>query len=260
MASAGALASRVVRAVLDHAEPGVTTQGLSDLARRLIDEGDAIGLFRGYSQGEAPPFPGDLCVSVNDEIVHGVPSGRVLERGDLLSVDCGLRLDGWCADHASSVVVGGDDANPVAARLIAAAWGVLDRAITEMTQGSRWSTVARAMEEATEATGFGLVTDFVGHGIGTELHEAPKAPCYWSGTTCPDFTLTPGLVLAVEPLLTVSRGGAPGSGASGLPAWRTGVRTDEQDAWTVRTADGSLACHVEHTVAITDSGPRVLTA
>ncbi|MEM1423747.1 MAG: M24 family metallopeptidase, partial [Planctomycetota bacterium] len=109
-----------------------------------------------------------------------------------------------------------------------------------------------------EATGFGIVTEYVGHGIGRDLHESPKAPCYWSGYTGTDFVLTEGLVLAVEPILTMSRGDAPTERGQ-LPGWRTRVRVDDRDGWTVRTSDGSLACHVEHTVAITSAGASVLT-
>ncbi len=259
MRRAGLVASSVVRALLESLEPGLTTRGLNARGRTLIEDAGARGLFRGYSQNDAPPFDGDFCISVNNEVVHGVPTDRELERGDLVSLDCGLSLDGWCADHASSAVVGGHDANPAAARLIDAGRAVLQTGISLMKPGVRWSGVGRAMEEAADRTGFGIVTEYVGHGIGRSLHEPPKAPSYWSGYAGTDFTLTEGLVLAVEPILTMSRG-ATKSVRGELPGWRGGVRVDRSDGWTVRTTDGSLACHMEHTVAVTASGPVVLTA
>lgn len=259
MRRAGLVASSVVRTLIDELTPGQTTLEINDRARGLIEEAGAEGLFRGYVHSDAPPFPGDLCISVNEGVVHGVPSDRPLECGDLVSLDCGLRLDGWCADHAVSAVVGGRDANPEADRLIVAALGVLRVGIERMVIGARWSSVGRAMEDAAEATGFGIVTEYVGHGIGRDLHEAPKAPCYWSGYAGGDFELPEGLVLAVEPILTMSRG--RGSTVPGKwPGWRTGVVVVSGDGWTVRTKDGSLAAHVEHTVAVTEGGPRVLTA
>ncbi|GAB4548612.1 MAG: type I methionyl aminopeptidase [Phycisphaerales bacterium] len=259
MRRAGDAVARIVRTLLADVSPGVTTRELNDRGRELIEQEGAEGLFRGYVNGDAPPFQGDFCISINDEVVHGLPGDRALRNGDLLSLDCGLRLEGWCADHASSVVVGGEQANPAAKRLIDAGWHVLEAGLGAMRPGVRWSTVGRVMEEAAEATGFGIVTEFVGHGIGRELHEAPKAPCYWTGYAGQDFTLTEGLVLAVEPILTMSRGadsGRPGE----LPGWRTRVRVDPSDGWTVRTTDGSLACHVEHTVAVTGAGADVLTS
>lgn len=258
MRRAGRVACSIVTPLLESIAPGETTQQVNNRGRAMIEDAGASGLFRGYVNGNAPPFGGDFCISVNDEVVHGLPGERTIRNGDLVSLDCGLTLDGWCADHASSIVVGGAAANPAADRLIEASRGVLRAGIEAMRVGMYWSTVGRVMEEAAEATGFGIVTEYVGHGIGRELHEAPKAPCYWSGYAGTDFVLTEGLVLAIEPILTMSRGaGATERGQ--LPGWRTRVRVDDADGWTVRTSDGSLACHVEHTVAMTAGGASVLT-
>lgn len=259
MALSGAIAARTLQAILDRATPGTTTADLDDYARSAFAEAGAEGLFCGYAQRDSPPFPADIITSVNSTVVHGVPSAEVVLRaGDLLTVDIGMRVGEWCADHARSVVVGGGDANPGAAALVRATRGILRQAIEAIRPGLRWSSIARLLEESTHATGFGLVTDFVGHGIGRDLHEPPKVPCYWSGYRGPDFILREGMVLAIEPILTQGKGDWDDAQGE-LPGWRTLITT-ESDGWTVRTMDGSLAAHEEHTVAVTAAGAWVLTA
>jgi len=249
IARAGSVVNEALRAALGLCDAGRTTGEVDEAAGRVIRDRGGAALFRGYRQGGAPPFPGDACVSVNDEVVHGVPSGsRVLADGDLVSVDVGVRLDGWCADSAATVVVG--RGGGVEGRgLIAETRGVLGAARDLMKPGVWWSSVAMEMERLTRRSGFGFVAEFVGHGIGRELHESPKAPSYWAGYAGPDFELREGVVLAVEPLL--ASGGVDGRG-------RVGVELAE-DGWTVRLRGGGLACHEECVLAVAAGGGRVLS-
>jgi methionyl aminopeptidase len=258
-----AAAARAVREVLDLAvaacSPGVTTARIAEIARRAMHDRRADPLFLGYRQGDSPPFPAVVCISVNDEVVHGLPGQRTLAAGDLVSIDAGLRLDGWCADAAASLVIPGDGASTSPAReLVARTRSILDLAATMMHPGERWSTIARTLEHAAVNSGCGVVIEYVGHGIGADLHEAPKAPAYWTGFAGEDFTLEPGMVLAIEPILTRHATPPAAIEAPSQPARRTQVRLLD-DGWTVVTADGSLACHEEHMIAVTPAGPRVLT-
>lgn len=249
IARAGAVVNEALRAALGVCCSGRTTAEVDEAAGRVIRERGGAALFRGYRQGGAPPFPGDACVSVNEEVVHGVPSGsRVLAPGDLVSVDVGVRLGGWCADSAATVVVGGGG-DGGGRDLISATRGVLGAARDLMEPGIWWSSVAMEMERLTRHSGFGFVAEFVGHGIGRELHESPKAPSYWAGYAGPDFELREGVVLAVEPLLA--------SGAADRLG-RVGVEVAE-DGWTVRLRGGGVACHEECVLAVAPGGGRVLS-
>ncbi len=239
-------ACRVVGLVLDATtkacQPGMTTADLATVARNAIDEAGGESLFRGYTRGGATPFPGDVCISVNEEVVHGIPGDRIIREGDVVKVDCGVRLSEWCGDGATTILV-----EPVAdesRRLAQATRYVLDLAIDMMNPGVLWSDIARAMQTASEEAGFGVVTDYVGHGIGRSLHEPPKVPAFAAGWDwIDDFVLRPGMVLAVEPMLT-----------AGLPEV---VRLN--DGWTVATRDRRPAAHEEHTIAVRDDGVLVLT-
>ncbi|CAE7546702.1 map, partial [Symbiodinium necroappetens] len=259
---AASLVCECLDLVRDAATEGVRTDDLDAVAGHHLVSRGATSLFKGYTQGDTPPFPADTCISVNDEVVHGIPSNRALKNGDLLCVDVGLKLDGWCGDSATAIVVGGADANPAAAKLIEQTREIIDLAVSRMKPGVRWSDIGRELEDRTEAMGVGLVTEYVGHGIGRELHEPPKAPCYWSGFGGDDFTLSEGMVLSIEPMLTLGRGPITGwlVGRAGLPAFRMPVQLDPKDGWTVRTADGSFACHEERMVAVTATGARVLAS
>lgn len=241
-------AGRLVCQVLDELQkmvcPGVTTAQLNETASQLIRAAGATALFLGVKNPQARfPFPASICSSVNDAIVHGVPNDRPLAEGDIVSVDCGVRLKGYCGDSARTFAVG--RIAPAAQRLLDVTRQTLDLAIFEMKPGVRWSRVARAMQELVEANGFGVVTEFVGHGIGREMHEEPKVPNYYDRSQRGgDFELVPGMTLAVEPMVTAGR-----------PEYKFADR----DRWTVVTKDGSLACHFEHTIAITADGVDVLT-
>lgn len=242
------LAGRVVRRALEAASracvAGATTRQVNDVARTVILGAGGVGLFRDYPTyrpGEG--FPGDVCVSVNEEIVHGIPGSRVLCDGDIVTVDCGVKLAGWCADAAVTVPVG-DVSRPVE-KLVRVTREVLAEAIEAIRPGRRWSQVARIMQELAESAGFGVVREFVGHGIGRVLHELPQAPAYVSRRFARghDFELEVGMTLAVEPMLTL-----------GNP-----VPVTLADGWTVVTRDRLPSCHVEHTIAVTPRGADVLT-
>jgi methionyl aminopeptidase len=238
-------AGLVVAAVLDAVEaaclPGVSTGELNRIAARELDRGKARSAFLGYRQGGAPPYPAVLCTSVNRVVVHGIPSDReVLREGDVIGVDFACYKDGYCADAARTIAVGIISAK--ARALVAATRDGLERAIAECVPGKRLGDVGAAVESAALRHGYSVVRDFVGHGIGRAMHEPPSVPNY--GPRGQGARLRPGLVIAIEPMLNAGRGE---------------VRVLD-DGWTVVTADGSLSAHVEHTVAITDDGARVLTA
>ena len=255
---AGAIAAGILRQIRETATTGMTTADLDAIAAAGFERGGAEPLFLGYSQGGATPFPANTCISVNEQIVHGIPGDRVLQRGDVVSVDVGLRLDGWCADTATTFIVDGEADHP-AERLIEETRRGLETAVREIRPGRRWSEVGAILERMAFDAGYGIVTEYVGHGLGRTLHEPPKAPAYATGFRGDDFELQAGMVLAVEPMLTIGRGTlGDGPGPDGLPGWRTRVKL-ESDGWTVVTADGSIACHEEHTIAVTSTGCEVLT-
>jgi len=240
-------AGRVVRRVLDSVgrlvAPGVTTQELDAEAERLCLAADAVCLFKGVpGRGGAGPFPGNACISVNEEVVHGIPSGRKVAGGDIVSVDFGVRLDGWCGDAAETFIVG--PVAPDVRRLVDVTRNALTIAIEMCRPAERWSTIAATMQDYVEGEGFSVVREFVGHGIGTEMHEDPKVPNFVSRELRRrDIVLAEGMVLAIEPMVNMGS-----SKVSGLA-----------DGWTVVTGDGRPSAHFEHSVAITAAGATVLT-
>jgi methionyl aminopeptidase len=229
---------RILGACLAHlaasVHDGVTTLELDRLADIFIRDHGCIPGFLGY-QG----FPNSLCVSVNEEVVHGIPGPRVIRDGDLVSLDCGLILDGWWADSGLSVACG--EASPEVSRLIEVTREALERGIAAARPGNHIGDIGHAVQTYSEGEGYSLVREYVGHGIGRNMHEAPQVPNY--GQPGMGNELKPGYVLAIEPM--VNLGGAQ-------------VRVLDDD-WTVVTADGRLSCYFEHTVAITEDGPEVLT-
>jgi methionyl aminopeptidase len=238
-------ASRVVMEILGllraAAQPGVTTGELNDLAARELRARGATSNFQGYSPAKGvPPFPGVICASVNDEIVHGIPGKRVLVEGDIVALDMGAILDGWHADSAITVPVG--PISPVARHLLSVTEQALEQGIAAARAGNRVSDIARAVQTYAEARGCSIVRQYVGHGIGRELHEDPQVPNYIE-PGMPDPLLRPGMALCIEPMLNAGR-----------PDTR-----ELRDRWTVVTADGSLSAHFEHMVAITSGDPDVLT-
>lgn len=238
-------AGRVVRSVLNRlgeiAAPGMTTGELNAEAERLTADAGATCLFKGVP-GPKGPFPGAICCSINEQVVHGIPGGRAIEDGDLVSIDFGVRLNGYCGDAATTLVIGEVDRRR--RELIDATKRMLDVAIEMAAPGERWSRIAKAMADGASEAGFGVVEEFVGHGIGTEMHEDPKVPNYVSpALKRQDIVLREGLVLAVEPM--VNMGSAD-------------VRVLD-DGWTVVTADGKPSAHFEHMLAVTSDGVDVLT-
>ncbi|GAA3217395.1 type I methionyl aminopeptidase [Actinocorallia longicatena] len=239
MREAGRVVARALAAVREAAAVGVSLLELDQVARDVLEAAGATSPFLGYRPSFAPtPFPAVICTSVNDAIVHGIPTGYRLADGDLLSVDCGAELGGWTGDAAVSFTVG--TPGPGDTALLDATRGALDAAIAAARPGNRIGDLSHAIE--TVAAGYGMPADFGGHGIGRRMHEDPPVPN--RGRRGRGYPLRPGLALAIEPMLI----------AGGGDSYRTGP-----DGWTLHTTDGSRAAHFEHTVAITEDGPRVLT-
>ncbi|MCG3138673.1 MAG: Methionine aminopeptidase 1 [Phycisphaerae bacterium] len=244
MRAAGRVVHQVLEQVRAAARPGMTTAQLNDEAERLIAEAGGVALFKGVEAPRARfPFPAALCTSVNEEVVHGVPGDRVLLSGDVLSVDCGVKLNGYCGDSAVTLPIG-----PITEpnqKLLQVTQETLELAIAEIRPGRRWSEIARQMQEYVERHGFTVVREFVGHGIGQEMHEDPKVPNYYDRFQArSDFELRPGLVLAIEPMVNMGT---------------CDVEYKDLDFWTVVTRDRRWSAHFEHTVAVTEQGAAVLT-
>jgi methionyl aminopeptidase len=238
MRRAGRIVAGTIEAVLRAVAPGRTTKDLDRVAEAYIREQGAVPSFLGYGN---PPFPASICTSLNDEIVHGIPSTkRVLREGDLLSLDFGAIWEGFHADAAVSVFVG-EPPSAEAEKLVRVTQEALEAGIAQIRPGGRLSDISHAIEQTVLGAGFQVVREYVGHGIGRKLHEDPQIPNYGPPGRGP--VLKPGLVIAVEPM--VNMGG-----------WETALRADR---WTVVTADGSLSAHFEHTIAVTEDGHEVLT-
>lgn len=243
IARAGKVVSAALQAAVEYASPGVTTAQLNDAATRTIRSAGGRSLFLNYpSYQHGEGFPACTCISVNEEVVHGIPGKRVLHDGDVVTIDCGVELGGWCADAARTIIVGKPSRD--ALNLLAAGEAMLELAIELAQPGVWWSRIASRLQQVADDVGYGVVREYVGHGIGRQLHEAPQVPAYRMTSRDRDFQLQPGMVLAIEPMVTL-----------GKP-----VTTVLNDGWTVVTTDGRPACHVEHTIAITERGSRVLTA
>jgi methionyl aminopeptidase len=240
--AAGAVVATVLAAVRVKAAPGVSPRELDALASDLIADAGAVSSFRGYHPDWAPgPYPAVICASVNDAVVHGIPSREPLVAGDLLSVDFAVHLDGWCADAAFSIVVGAE-ADPRDLALIDTTERALAAGIAAVGPGVKMGDVAHAIGTVARAEGYGMLADHGGHGVGRSMHEAPHVPN--EGRAGRGLRLQPGLVIAIEPMLI----------AGGTDDYR-----HDPDGWTLRTADGTRAAHAEHTLAVTADGMRLLT-
>ncbi|MFF1788759.1 type I methionyl aminopeptidase [Kitasatospora sp. NPDC058243] len=241
MREAGRVVADALAAVQDAAAVGVSLLELDEVAHGVLRAAGATSPFLGYRPSFAPvPFPAVICASVNDAVVHGIPGGYRLRDGDLVSIDCGALLDGWAGDSAVSFTVGA--ARPEDAALIDTTRRALEAGIAAAVVGNRIGDIAHAIGKVARAGRYGLLEGFGGHGIGRSMHEDPHVPN--EGRPGRGYPLRPGLVLAIEPMLT----------AGGRGDYHT-----DPDGWTLRTTDGSRAAHIEHTVAITEDGPRVLT-
>jgi methionyl aminopeptidase len=235
MRAANLLVADVLAELAAMAKPGVTTAELDAAAERLVRDGGAEPAFKGYRG-----YPATLCASVNDQVVHGIPSARKLVEGDIISLDMGVKLNGYFGDSAVTVPVGrvSDDVQ----QLLRVTQEALERGITQVRLGGRISDIGHAIQRHVESNGFSVVREFVGHGIGASLHEEPQIANYGEPGRGP--RLAEGMVLAIEPMVNMGR-----------PAVKV-----LSDGWTAVTRDGSLSAHFEHTVAVTKDGPLVLTA
>ena len=234
MRRAGSVVAEMHEVCTRAAKPGATTADLDAAAREVLARRGARSNFLGYHG-----FPAVACISPNEVIVHGIPDDRVIDEGDIVSVDCGAIVEGWHADAAITIPVGTIDDE--SQRLIDATRAALEAGIAQISTGNRLGDIGAAVEATASAAGFSIVREYVGHGIGTEMHEDPEVPNY--GSPGRGMRLRSGLVLAIEPMLNAGR------------------RTTRllADGWTVVTADGSRSAHFEHSVAITDNGPEILT-
>jgi len=242
MRAAGQVVAQILAAVQDQARAGMRTAELDEVAREVLAKAGAYSPFLNYQPGFAPvPFPATICTSVNDAALHGIPGRYKLADGDLLSVDSGAVLDGWAADAAVSFTVG--QPRPADARLIKVTRDALRAGIAAAVPGARIGDISAAIGAVGRAAGYGICTDFGGHGVGRAMHEDPHIPN--EGTPGRGPRLVPGLVIAIEPWFL----------AGGRDAYRI-----DRDGWTIRSGDGSRAAHAEHTVAVTETAPQILTA
>jgi len=241
MRESGKLVARALKICRDMAKPGVRTIEIDHAVEKFYAQHNATPLFKGYP-GRVP-FPAVTCLSVNEQVVHGIPGSRLLKDGDLLKIDTACKFNGWCGDRAITLPIG--TVSPEKARLLRVAEETLQIAIDELPRRKWWSEVASRMQKHVETNGFRVVTSYVGHGIGRVMHENPQVPNYVDRETRKhDFKLEPGLTLAVEPMLNMGRADVDTLG----------------DYWTVVTRDRLASVHVEHTLALTATGVVILTS
>ena len=244
MRKAGAVVASVLLKLKEIAEPGITTAWLDGVALQMTADAGAEALFKGVRSPVAKiPFPGAICASINEQVVHGIPSEDTkLKNGDILSIDFGVRLNGYCADSAVTIAIGEISENR--RKLMDVTKHVLNIAIEKSAPAVRWSQVAAEMQRYAESAGFSVVKDFVGHGIGRKMHEEPRVPNFISDELLAnDIVLAKGMVLAVEPMIN--------AGSSAVRTMKNG--------WTVVTRDGKSSAHYEHTIVILENGCEVLT-
>ncbi len=244
MRHAGRVVAEVLALVESELKPGVTTAHLDQLAERHIRAVGAIPSFKGYLGGgkygkSAHAFPASTCISIDAEVVHGIPGPRAIRDGSIVSVDVGAIVDGWHGDGARTFIVG--DVPARTRTLVDATRLAMMAGIAAAVPGGRVGDISAAIEDVGKSHGYGIVRPFVGHGIGTEMHQDPQVPNY--RTRQKGAELLPGMCLAIEPMFTLGSGDV-----AVMP-----------DGWTVVTTDGSLAAHFEHTIAVTDEGPEILT-
>ena len=239
MRLAGEVVAEAKAVVIGAIKPGATSLEMDDLAEEVIRKHGAIPSFKGYQPGSGKPFPATICFSFNEEIVHGIPGDRKIKEGDIVSVDFGAIVDGYHGDSAFTVGVG--QISEEAEKLIDVTRNSLSKGIEQAVVGARLTNISHAIQEYAENEGYSVVREYVGHGIGRDLHEEPQVPNYGDPGRGPK--LRSGMTIAIEPMLNIG-------------TWKT---KQLDDGWTVVTEDGNLSAHFEHTVAITDQGPEVLT-
>jgi len=236
MRTAGRVNAEALAAVRELLQPGVTTADLNAAAEEILRKHGAYSPFKNYGR---PPFPASICVSLNEQLVHGIPGSRRLQEGDIVSVDCGTVLEGFIGDSAFTAGVG--EISPLARKLIDVTGQALNVAIAMMRAGNKTGDVSAAIQQYVESQGFQVVREYTGHGVGRKMHEGPQVPNH--GTPGTGVLLQPGMTIALEPMVLVG-------------THRTRVQSNH---WTVVSADGSLTAHQEHSVAITEGDPLVLT-
>jgi len=235
MKEAGAVAAGALKAAGAAVEPGVTTEEINRIAHNFIVKSGAIPTFKGYNG-----YPAAACISINDEVIHGIPSKkRIIRAGDIVSIDVGATLNGYVGDNAATFAAG--DISPEAQRLCDTTRESLYEGIKAAVAGGRLGYIGATIQRYCEERGFSVVREFTGHGIGKQMHEDPSVPNF--GTPGRGVRLLPGMTIAIEPMINMG-----GAGIRQLP-----------DGWTIKTKDGSLSAHFEHTVAITADGPVILT-
>ena len=236
MKEACVIAAGALKAAGEAVEPGVTTEEINRIAHNFIVNSGAIPTFKGYSG-----YPAATCISINDEVIHGIPSkSRIIKAGDIVSIDVGATLNGYVGDNAATFAAG--DISPEAQRLCDVTRESLYEGIKAAVAGGRLGDIGSTIQRYCEERGFSVVREFTGHGIGKQMHEDPSVPNF--GTPGRGVRLLPGMTIAIEPMINMG-----GAGIRQLP-----------DGWTIKTKDGSLSAHFEHTIAITPDGPVILTA
>jgi len=239
MRRAGRILSSIFPEIYELVKPGAVTRDIDDFAEQKIRQADAKPAFKGYKANNGRAFPATTCISINQEIVHGIPSGRKLKSGQIVGIDCGCVIDGWYADMAGSFLV--DEVVDTNKKLWWVTREALYRGIQAARPGNRLSDIGRAIQDWVESNGFSVIRDLVGHGIGTNLHEDPAVYNYYSSQG--NCILKSGMTIAIEPMVSAGR-------------WK--IKT-LRDGWTAVTVDGSHTGHFEHTVHITDNEPEILT-
>lgn len=240
MREAGRINARVLEAIQEAARPGITTAELNAVAERVQEQHDARPVFKGYTFGNGkPPFPGTITACVNEELVHGIPGTRHLREGDLLTVDCGSRYQGYIGDSAVTIPIG--RVSTAAQHLLAVTEKALEVGIAQVKAGNRIGDVSAAIQRFVEAQGYNVVRGYGGHGVGKTMHEDPHVPNY--GKPRHGAKLRPGMTFAIEPMV--------------LQGKKDVITLS--DHWTVVAKDGRLTAHCEHTIAVTDNGPEILT-
>ncbi len=247
MRAAGRIVAEILQDLGEHAKPGVSTAELNQRARAILQKYGATSPFYNYpnSKPSEPPFPGDICASVNEEIVHGIPrQNRILKEGDLLKIDAGAEYGGYIGDSAWTFAIG--KVSPQAQRLMQVTEAALYKGLDQAQAGKHLWDIIRAIQTEAESNGFTIIREYQGHGVGREMHEDPSIPNFLDEDyhkRPANVLLRPGLTLAIEPMVVTG-------------TWRTKQMPDK---WTVTTRDHGLAAHYEHTVAVTENGPEILT-
>jgi len=234
MRDVGRIVANVLLELEEAVKPGITTEKLNEIAEDIIIKSGAKPMFKGYKG-----FPASICTSINEEVVHGIPSLRKLKSGDIISIDVGAEKNGYCGDAAVTLPVG--EVNEEVMRLIEVTRGALSVGIKQAVVGNRLSDISHAVQSYVEDNGFSVVREYVGHGIGRNMHEEPPVPNF--GVPGRGPRLVPGMVLAIEPMVNMG----------------TFMVQVKDDGWTVVTCDGRYSAHFEHTIAVTEDGPRILT-